>query len=1020
MGSYFGNIQNAERTQLKFDRVYSSRKAMEDQLALGDGVFVGRFVLVEYDDNTNARRRGYLKNGLNLGQDGEYELYMDRNFNYPYKLTESDENGYGVFPDDLFYAESGQLMYYFRCLNKTANNGNALFRSIYSTYSDVKITDYELNYKYDKEAYPDMPLHGYDSTIWRKTLRAGKEIYQMIASLNSVMPSFNVEEDAPQVEPIAPHFGSVSNNQNLYFHLPAQWAFKVKEADLENGEKSDVDVKYQYKQYDPLNKITKDVTKEYPGAIYYNKAGFDSLYHNEENEIETEISLLPTGMSGKAYYDHETDSRIPAIDTQELILNLPEIGNAIANVWDIVYGPGEQVNELQIKRNKDISWNSYNGLRLVKIDPKAGGFTFLPQETENLAGCINTAHDLIGMIVVDNTDDHLSLDDALPDKIYYRKCEEGSEKKGYFFKNLTYKIIPFSELEDFNEDEWVGGRTYQDLIKFEAGKYYLYSDGNFLLDQNSTFTKDTLYYELGEGQKVKLKQWNPVKKDPENPQDPGKITYYYYKDDLNNYYKDTSEYPDESKNYYTIDPTQVTYPEPDIGQSLTRLWNPQEMIIDRNFDPSLVDPEELIAMKITGIGFGYFYWDPETSTLVPLDENSAFNKEHMYYYIDQFAIAEGSGLEGEISESLYFIDENKKLISFSQAQEHQALLNKYYVRFLELKDNYYYSEMTGSIEGYECLHPAEDGTWVIDNEKIYYTIVEELVTDLVPGDDEEPEQDPEGDEEPEEDLFEHFYKPGFYFYKSVDNNFILATEEAFNPDAEYWRITNKEENFIEKDEDTGLWKIDPINLNKKFYEPNKYFYFSKKYQKDTIDTSIEMKELSDPDVVLEETKDGLIYYITNIAYVYSDESGVLSYGQPWDKDCSPPADVVLGKRVEEYQWTELNGFSRSLNTINGLILNINKMFNFNDNVSREADTISGCLNKIKDVLKVFRHVDPGETIRIDEYGNYVGVDPALLQLNKYGENKEYDERKILPGDTIGTALLKLEDRIVAIENKLGI
>jgi hypothetical protein len=71
-----------------------------------------------------------------------------------------------------------------------------------------------------------------------------------------------------------------------------------------------------------------------------------------------------------------------------------------------------------------------------------------------------------------------------------------------------------------------------------------------------------------------------------------------------------------------------------MGQSLTRLWNPQEMIIDRNFDPSLVDPEELIAMKITGIGFGYFYWDTETSTLVPLDENSAFNKEHMYYYID--------------------------------------------------------------------------------------------------------------------------------------------------------------------------------------------------------------------------------------------------------------------------------------------------------------------------------------------------------------------------------------------------
>ena len=47
--SFYGNISNAGKTQMSFDRVYPNRKIMEEN-APTDGVFVGRFVLVEYDD----------------------------------------------------------------------------------------------------------------------------------------------------------------------------------------------------------------------------------------------------------------------------------------------------------------------------------------------------------------------------------------------------------------------------------------------------------------------------------------------------------------------------------------------------------------------------------------------------------------------------------------------------------------------------------------------------------------------------------------------------------------------------------------------------------------------------------------------------------------------------------------------------------------------------------------------------------------------------------------------------------
>ena len=47
--SFYGNISNAGKTQMSFDRVYPNRKIMEEN-APTDGVFIGRFVLIEYDD----------------------------------------------------------------------------------------------------------------------------------------------------------------------------------------------------------------------------------------------------------------------------------------------------------------------------------------------------------------------------------------------------------------------------------------------------------------------------------------------------------------------------------------------------------------------------------------------------------------------------------------------------------------------------------------------------------------------------------------------------------------------------------------------------------------------------------------------------------------------------------------------------------------------------------------------------------------------------------------------------------
>ena len=58
---FYGNITNTARTQFQFDRVYSNRYSMELSMST-DGVYAGRYVLIEYDQNpggTEFYQEGY-------------------------------------------------------------------------------------------------------------------------------------------------------------------------------------------------------------------------------------------------------------------------------------------------------------------------------------------------------------------------------------------------------------------------------------------------------------------------------------------------------------------------------------------------------------------------------------------------------------------------------------------------------------------------------------------------------------------------------------------------------------------------------------------------------------------------------------------------------------------------------------------------------------------------------------------------------------------------------------------------
>jgi hypothetical protein len=121
--SFYGNNTNGSKNnQFVFDKVYPNRKTM-DSHAKDDGVFVGRYVFVEYEDNAFPYRLGYQMRRPSFGDsinteggvDGlvedptsetkGYLLFADSTFQHPYSTT--DENagiGYGVKVGDIFYS----------------------------------------------------------------------------------------------------------------------------------------------------------------------------------------------------------------------------------------------------------------------------------------------------------------------------------------------------------------------------------------------------------------------------------------------------------------------------------------------------------------------------------------------------------------------------------------------------------------------------------------------------------------------------------------------------------------------------------------------------------------------------------------------------------------------------------------------------------------------------------------------------------------------------------------------------
>lgn len=1024
---FYGNITNTNRTQFQFDKTFPNRKVMDD-FTKTDGVYVGRYVLVEYDNQLAADwcTIAYQKtiDGVKcffsapMAADGTPQIdtkylfgvgniVVGKYIRIPGYIVDTDGKKIVYNLDEP--GNASDIIYYIAGELDENHNINV------SLISELPKSPYNENYNIDIRAYG--PGRGYDSTVWQKVYADGNEKYVMIAELNSVVPTFGISADAPTLSPVAPHFDADSTNIYYKVHWQPNWGFRIKSASpnisvtpindkgetvsgdeiiiskkAKNKFPSDEKTVWTRASYDysngRMNKyyyspainpetlhtsgrwIKSDEAPEsakMPAAIYYNKAGFNpAIISYSDKDITDKIALEATGLSGYRYNKHDgTGGTEPQVDTQELSILLPSIGNSVAQMWDIVYG-NKDINGSE-KRNLSITWSKgsiipdNSGLRLVTRTEN--GYGYDTEQVSTLAGVINSAHDIMGMIIQEKEGVKANTVDVSgwnEDYIYYLPDEER-----FYRKYKTYKFSEVEEPENYEQYQKVSMKKWE----IPHSKYYLdyvpsnpYNTitgknyPNYILEPYSDYQESRQYYStvtktgdgiLGSSFKGAFEPNKYFVNDTK------KINFNSIDYDLTTHRISLDKTFNSQSGYHIIT-------HKSLGN--TRFWVPGEFYtatFSEDNSPSIEKfNENLLFIK---------------------DDKNKYHRPNeyiegiQYYKITNFSTAGDNNLDKnaqyftvskKTENNTIYIEHIKYLVA-TEVNSTNFNYRTYYIK--DENSTYYPATVFDEKETYyikEIKLVEAEGVSVSD-------IIEVNVIDFVfgqgycqyiPGDsggangfDEYIEITRETAKYFTDNLVQitistnlEIYEPNLYYYEIEGNGNPLKGSIVFDTNS----LPTKDRVYYDTKNISYSGPID-YKGNYRPYQPSKYYYLlNGKY---VLDTALEYTV-------------GRQYYEKNALYVMSDSSGLFPKGSEWNANVTKPDSVTLGTRTEVWKLQELKGFARHYNTIHGLILRLNKVLETDNTLTRDLDSIQGIINKAKDLFVKFDEMYPNEILVTNNLG----------------------------------------------------
>lgn len=374
---FYGNITNTSKTTFTFDKIYSNRLQM-DNSCTSDGIFLGRYVLVEYGLPATQYLVGYLDNKI------MYDDPSDR----------SDSH--------IILCENGKLVkvkrsnqWYLYVGNVTASGTKEWKYLTRITNDRVDDEQYNLNYQIDYPVYG----RGYDSTVWIKQYINNQETYVQIAELNTVVPNFSIYPLLPQDPYVAVDDSNIIYQPGKYYYYDETDShYKLDN----NDTKTEGRVYYLESELGPA--ITTDQSSTNllyklrvptnfqldldDNNIYYNKEGFSKTKRSYDNTTENTINYKLSQSGYRFYYNVEQDNVVgepieDGYDRKSLVVKLPALGNAVCDTYDLLYGQNRDDSATNFdKTNIKGALNTLNRkMSLDKLDTNK--LIYFSTETDN-------------------------------------------------------------------------------------------------------------------------------------------------------------------------------------------------------------------------------------------------------------------------------------------------------------------------------------------------------------------------------------------------------------------------------------------------------------------------------------------------------------------------------------------------------------------------------------------------------------------------------------------------------------
>lgn len=449
---FYGNVSSSNKTAFSFDITYSSRTLM-DTNAQTDGVFIGRYVLVEYDappisayyktDDRMFYNVSYSGGDNLISRPKDGQIYLDIS-------QDHSANPFYVWRDN---AEPSTTIYAYKVGDTTHTTTHPDDPEHY-TYEVIAVgayvkvepnaTPYTTSYNIDVSNYG----RGYDSTAWRKTydVETNKYKYVLVSELNTVVPNFHLIVDPPSSVPVAPYFDrDTTTNLDYFLHDQADWGVSVRSANKvqtnytnrQTGElvavQDQINLSDEYisrvlrtwsepdafgnQTLSELRSPGGEITHE-DGDIYYNKKGFSREYRHMTPQQDGKSTITNTinyeiDHSGRLYYDtinmdgtRENGTTRP--DVMEWYVHLPILGDAICELWDTLYNYDHSVNQndTHILNDNEVPIR-YTDLATRRgddgVDIETNGESVLKRHIsyspDSALGAINEMRDMLGYTI---------------------------------------------------------------------------------------------------------------------------------------------------------------------------------------------------------------------------------------------------------------------------------------------------------------------------------------------------------------------------------------------------------------------------------------------------------------------------------------------------------------------------------------------------------------------------------------------------------------------------------------------